>query len=82
MRIDDQGPRQGHTFLHSPGELRGVPVGGLAKFGLFNSSHDPAVDFRFIQVRRFPKREGDIFMHGHGVEERIVLKHVAYSDQE
>ena len=45
---------------------------------LFDSGHNPAIDLGFTEVRRLPKGKGDIFIDGHGIEEGIVLKHVAY----
>ena len=50
----------------------------ILKFRLFDSGHHPATDLGFTQVRRLPKGKGDIFIDGHGIEEGIVLKHIAY----
>ena len=53
-------------------------MGRFRKFRLFDSGHNQAIDLGFAQVRRLAKGKGDVFIDRHGIEEGIILKHIAY----
>ncbi|OPY15202.1 MAG: hypothetical protein A4E74_02240 [Syntrophus sp. PtaB.Bin075] len=53
-------------------------MNSVDEFRLFDSRHDPALDFLFFQVHRLLERQRNIFINGHGIEKRIVLKHVTH----
>ena len=76
-RIGHQSPRQRDPLLHASRDFRRVFVDRILQFRLFDSGHHPAIDFIFVQARRFAKRKGDVIVDVYGVEERVVLKHVA-----
>ena len=76
-RIRDQSPCQGCPLLHAAGEFRGIFMGRILKLRLFDSGHNLAIDPGSTQVRRLAKGKGNIFIDGHGIEEGIILKHVA-----
>jgi len=48
LRIGDQGPRPVHSLCMPPRSAEGY-FARFAEFCLFNSGHDPAIDFRFAK---------------------------------
>jgi len=78
LRIGDQGPRQCHSLLHTPGDLRGIFLRRFNELCLFDSGHDPAFDLCLAQVHRFANGGSDILIDRHRVEESIALKHVTH----
>ena len=72
-----KGTRQAHPLPHAAGEFGGEEVAGIGEAELGEEFVDAGGDVGLVQQACFTEGKGDVVCDGHGVEERVTLKHGA-----
>jgi hypothetical protein len=72
----DQGASDGNAAAHAAGKLGRITIDGLFHFDEAQRFADARIDFFFVGIF-LAQAEGNIFSHGHGIEERALLKNEA-----